>query len=561
MATKKVVLNNSPILLKDFVGAGGQAEIYRYKDQAIKIYFDQKHCLPAQKITELSKIGGNVIAPVSQVYEENGTLCGYSMRFVKDAVPFCEIFPTSYQTANNIGPSDKARYYLNLLKEVKNVHGANSLIVDLNELNVLFSIQGDIYIIDCDSFQTPSFPATGLMESVRDPKCSIILPNGNKGYNFTANSDWFSFAVLTFQMYSSIHPYKGGHSSYRPNQWRDRMDAGISVFDKGAKLPPACPDLKTIPSTLYDYFYKVFQKGERLEPPTHLNPYDAPKVMPQLVSSTKKFKVETMYVYDSNINFLKHDGQHFYAVTQGRKTYKDGREISHYGETSLLNENLRAQKNTGFFSVIDVGGSALEKPFLTVDKAFYRNGNIYYVEANKLREGNILNFGGKNKFISQPVESLNQDVSSLQVFDGLVIQNLFGRKWLHIPYFPKHCTSKQIPELNDYRILSAKSDKHITVIMTERNGKYTRFIIEHTNNFQTYKIFQQDDVDFGAANVVVTNDGRVVMTTGPDEITLFKNFDQMIQIDNSPVGNNTLYTDGNFIYFTTDNKLYKISLA
>jgi len=65
--------------------------------------------------------------------------------------------------------------------------------------------------LDVDSYQTPSFHADALMESVRDP-----LIQNNK---FTELSDWYSFGIVVFQMYIGIHPFKGRHPNFKKNEW------------------------------------------------------------------------------------------------------------------------------------------------------------------------------------------------------------------------------------------------------------------------------------------------------------------------------------------------------
>ena len=62
------------------------------------------------------------------------------------------------------------------------------------------------------------------MMSIRDP---LTPKNG-----FNKLTDWYSYAIVTFQMYIGIHPFKGIHPDYKPKDLELRMKDGASVFDK-----------------------------------------------------------------------------------------------------------------------------------------------------------------------------------------------------------------------------------------------------------------------------------------------------------------------------------------
>jgi hypothetical protein len=132
------------------------------------------------------------------------------------------------------------------------------LIVDANEMNWLLDESNwKLWIIDTDAWQTPSHHATAVMPSIRDPR--------TKNGKFDKESDWYGWGIVTFQLWTGIHPYKGKESNGM--NFLDRMDKGISVFHNSVSVPPVVRDWNNIPTNLLNWYKDVFQNGKRLAPP------------------------------------------------------------------------------------------------------------------------------------------------------------------------------------------------------------------------------------------------------------------------------------------------------
>src|SRR5207248_7337064 len=109
---------------------------------------------------------------------------------------------------------------------VRHVHERGILIVDLNEMNFLLDASvEEILFIDVDSYQTPGFPATALMESIRDRHAA----------RFSQATDWFSFGIVSFQMFTGIHPYRGKHPTLTGLD--ARMERNVSVLNPEVAVP------------------------------------------------------------------------------------------------------------------------------------------------------------------------------------------------------------------------------------------------------------------------------------------------------------------------------------
>ena len=178
------------------------------------------------KIKELSAITlPTIIKPQHVVLDNSSKVIGYTMQFVQNKVALCQLFPKPYKQRNNINTTALISISDQLRRGIQHCHEKNILLVDVNELNFIIDDQKYklVYFIDVDSYQTPSFPATALMESVRDRHSST----------FSKNTDWFAFGIVSFQMQIGIHPYKGKHFQFKTLD--ERMKANIPVFHKDVK--------------------------------------------------------------------------------------------------------------------------------------------------------------------------------------------------------------------------------------------------------------------------------------------------------------------------------------
>ena len=233
----------------NFKAQGGEGSIYVKGATAYKIYADPARTIQRAKIAELTVLTEpNIIRPLDLILNGKNIAVGYSMRHVGKAYALCQLFPKAFRQRNNLTTEITLRLVRRLQEGVAHIHSKGILVVDLNELNFLVSADfREIFFIDVDSYQTPSFPATVLMESIRDRHAS----------RFTVDSDWFSFAVVSFQMFTGIHPFKG---TYPPLQnladaearLDARMRANISVLHRGVSVPMSCLSFSTIPPVYFD---------------------------------------------------------------------------------------------------------------------------------------------------------------------------------------------------------------------------------------------------------------------------------------------------------------------
>ena len=84
---------------------------------------------------------------------------------------------------------------------------------------------------------------------------------------------------------------------------------------------------------------------------------------------------------------------------------------------------------------------------------------------------------------------------------------MLGKTYLTIPYKQGSSFCKHVLELDKYRIVGAKSDKNVTVILAEHGGKYDRVIIVFKKDYQSFDIRIVHDVTYDTINLAVLENG------------------------------------------------------
>jgi len=552
----------------NFVASGGEGKIYRKGNVAYKIYEDPNKMIPVAKIQELSSlIDPNIIRPEQIVLDvKNNKPIGYTMKMVEGSV-LCQIFTKAFKQRNNINTSNVLNLSKKLYQIVKNVHKNRILIVDLNELNFLLNNSfNEIYAIDVNSYQTPSFPATVIMDSVRDRHCH------NK---FTENTDWFSWGIVCFQMLIGIHPYKGNHPNYENLPMGDRLNArmndNISVFDSNVRMPKVCEPLDSIPSGLRQWFRAVFQDGKRLEPPLDFDGtiYIAP-VIKQVVGSGLFDIVELREFEDKIISYFSFDGNEIIAfkdfVYVGRNKYSIPSSNGLFTFTPKMSQPIFVYVENENLKVFDILNQKYLPFTASADDIMKCDDRIYFKNKNSVLQLFFENINGNIQCLSKVVGNVLDLPSSTKVFDGGIIQNLLGRYYVSIFPTSSHCYQISIPELDDHQIIDAKYENKVLVVVgVTKNGKYNRMIFKLSDQFNSYSMSKKEDIVYSGINFTVTDAGAAVLINEDENVEVFSNKKETNSSkeisDNSIDGNMKLCHNGSSVNFFKDNKFYKISMV
>lgn len=537
---------------QDYLAQGGEASVYVKDRLAFKIYLDPNKMIPVDKIKELELIqADNVLKPKHILYDGN-TPVGYAMDFKKNTHAICKLFTKAFKQRNNISNEDVTSIVEKLQETIEAIHAAKCLVVDLNELNILVNSKFEIpYFIDVDSYQTPSYRATAIMDSIRD--------HFVKNNKWTRDSDWFSFAVIAFQLWIGIHPYKGSHPDYKPNEWPKRMDDGVSIFDKKSSIPSVCNDFSVIPKSHLAWFKEIFLSNKRCSPPK-IGDMSVSILMPQtfnVITASQAFTISLVEECSETImdvfNFM---GINYMISSKRIHKGKSAIPVDVVGfskvlmcESSSINPVVCKLKDNIMY-IEDDKGVVLGD--IAANDMMYRNGCIYTVHGGKLMENSFTQFG--EKIVHSTRLAANIFDLSTQVFDGVVFQDLVGKMHITLPYEKGKCVILHINELDGYRILNARSEKNICGIMAEKGGIYYNFVITFNAAFNSYNVRTSKDVPYSEINLTVLPNGVTVMA-GNTTVEVFK--DQNVKvIDNPPFNSTTkLYNYSGGIFYVDGKKI------
>ena len=515
-----------------YLASGGEADVYLKDGVVFKLYHDVDRMIAPQKIKELARIGhANVVCPGRLVFSNKARQAiGFTMPYVGQAEPLVRFFAKSFKKQKGLDCGDMVNLIGAMAQTVEKIHLAGCLLVDMNELNVL--VGGDLktpWFIDTDSYQTPSFKATAIADGIRDRKSPMGV--------FTTDTDWFSFAVLAFQLCFGIHPYKGGHPRYKPSEWLKRMDHGVSVFSPEATLPPSAEPFSTAPPPLLDWFQWVFRDGGRGKPPNFVGLSPAIHVASRPVQTgSAHFKVKREFTLPEPVVRVFSFYGILYVVTVNG-LYKNGKCLL----SGINGKRLFvAMTPSGAPVLVDFDGEevrfrGLDQKDLGTTRAsslFCCNGAVYSFQDTHLQEHLFTEVNGRTIRRTRVAATLNS--ASTRMFDGVFFRRLMGRTWITLPTSPGHCMVLAIPELDDYRLVDARAEENICMVLVERRGKWQRVDLHFNKQFTSYKV-RLVETEQKSLNFTVLSSGICAAVCEDGVLELWTSFNHSRLIDNAPV--------------------------
>ncbi len=555
---------------RDFLAKGGEKTIYVKRKTAFAIYHDPKRMIPVGKIQELSVLNDSrICGPKTVLLDHKGVPVGYTMSFLKGYHSLCELITKTFQQNNNVTPAIVLRLVQELQKLVIYVHAHTILIVDLNELNFLTDPKfKSVCAIDVNSWQTPSFPADAILTSVRDQHA--------KGWD--VGTDWFSWAIVTFQLQVGAHPYKGGHPDYTSIPKKDgkrmiaRMEHNISAFHANATLPGCCSPLDIIPKGLRRWYEAVFEKGERSAPPID---YDTAVVIAvpvvKRVAGSNLFDIaEVGGFVDSIIKVYYSFGtrvvctQNSIVVGERSYTYGNAAQMS-IGFTQKMNKPFGLIiGDSNKVSLIEIETGTVHDLGLAADDAMAYDGRLYARTGTNVLEIIFTEVGPQTIISTKSVGQVLDMPQATKVYDGVIVQNLLGRYFISV--FPQsgRCHQVGIPELDGYRVLDARYENHVFMALAEKSGKYDRLVVRLSDDFQTHDVRIVEDVDYTGLNFAVTDAGICVCLNEEEKVEVFsrKSSRPAVKVMEDPAikADMRLFHDGAQILVARGNELYGMTM-
>ena len=561
----KVYVKGQPevsLTKSQFVAEGGEGKVFVRGDTGYKVYHDASKAIPLGKIQDLSRIKDHrVIAPRDALYSgKRAKHVGHTFKFVPDTWTLCQLFPRAFRDREGLDHKKALELVQQIQAGVRSVHDANVLIVDLNEMNFLVSKDfATPYFIDVDSYQTPRYPATAIMPSVRDPLV--------RGLDFTTYSDWFSFAVVSFQLFVGIHPYKGKHPKVKGLE--ERMKAGISIFDKDVKVPKTAYGLDAIPSSYRDWYESMFVHGQRHAPPEGTHHVIVLRPTIRKITGTDNFEITELAEYDKDIRDLFLGGGHT-VVWDGDQILVDRRHAGYWAATFSIGFTPKHGHPVAALStshmpthLLDTTTKQIFKDFsLPEGETMSANDTIYVRSRDKILEVTFAEAG--NKIMASTRVAANVLEHACRLYEGVAIQSLLGEP--HASIFPRQgaCYQLTIPELKGHKVVQAKHDGGVLMVLAAEKGTYHRLVFRFDDRYTTYDVRKIEDVSPTDINFVTLDSGICVCLNEDEELELFssKKGSKSVKTISDPVlgGDMRLHKDGGTVVFHRGNKIYKMRM-
>jgi hypothetical protein len=538
----------------DFIGGGGEGNVYGKKDLVYKIYHDTRKIISEGKVLELAVLDkDNILRPLDTLMKGN-TRVGFTMHRVIDTYPLCKLFTQDFCHTNNVNDD----VIIKLIEKIKHtihfIHSKECLIVDGNEFNYLVSNNFEIpYFIDVDSYQTKSYSAQVIMDSIRDWHC----------FKFTELSDWFSFAIIACQLLAKIHPFKGKHDIYKTLE--ERMKHNVSIFNVKTRVPTMA-NIGAIPQIYRDWFYALFEQGKRTLPPDLVAlPV---QVIKQILKGSDAFDIDQIYECTEDILYYNYCfglpviktnneiivGKRNMSVAKDTEVILGAQQLTPIF-ANIINNKLKLTTASNI-AIFPINLDCTEK-IVIANTLFVKNGeNLIelYLDDSGLR------------IIPSVKVVWNIMPNSSTIFSGVIYQSVLGKPFLVIPRPNRAGASKchimPVKELEDYRIINAKHDNGVCILIGHKNNRYDRIILKYSSNYTTYNCKVVEDIDSTSVNFITLDNG-IVVNLIEDTIEIFSkdlNNKSCRVVEDTGLVNVKLTKNGSQVLFIQDNKVYSIKM-
>jgi hypothetical protein len=562
---------NQVDLNKDnFVFEGGEGAVYIIGDTAYKICKIDT-MIPRSKFDELATLNHpNIIAPKQVLLDSKKRAIGYTMMAVpNNPMPLAQILTKTYREREGVTHEQMAKLVQKIRNGIEFVHKKNMLLVDGNEFNFMVtSDHAEVYFIDVNSYQTPNHRALAIMPSIRDYQ--VVL--GADGYpTWTTLSDWFSFAVIAFNMFTAIHPFRGKHPSVArqyDTAMEDHMRANKSVLDHESKYPKGAtyqPFEDVIPPVYMNWFRAVFIEGKRLPPPKELVGQIVFVAKVQKISGSNNFEMKEIFDYASPIRgYYYKNGVEVVPTTDKlyvgprpqempperfRVGFNQSSPIAMWTENKKVKlRELVSQKD------IDFDGEA--------DDMMSYDGRLYYLSGKNIFEVRFLE--KMKKALPQHVASVSE--YSTQLYQGVAIQQSFGTYFATVFPASGHATPIALKELANHKIVDAKCEKNVLMVlaMEGETGKYHRYIFRIDGDWDKYDSRKIEDITPMGLNFTVNDRGVVVCITEEEKVEIFSSKkdapDVKSIVDPAISTDMRLCHKGDAVQFAKGTKLFQFSV-
>jgi len=542
---------------QDFIIEGGEGKIYAKQGVAYKIYTNPQDVISFAKIQELACLDqAHIIRPQAIVLDQHHHPVGYTMQHITNTIALPRFFTQNFKQQQHIQTADLFSILHTIKETIHFIHQKNCLMVDGNEMNYLVNKNDfkQVYFIDIDSYQTPSFPATALMPSIQDYHTQ----------GFSQLTDWFAFAIIACQVLLGIHPYKGKHPSLKT--LAARMQANVSIFNKAVSLPHTVGNINQLPDVLKTWFIQLFEQGQRSLPPDLHYTAQTNSTPAQTLTGNKKLSIQKLHDYPEPITaYYSYHGQQAVLthttvyINQDSPLSLPSADSIIIFETNTLTAII-AYTQQQFLSITVPSLSYTEKTNLPCDHLFYSDNQLYIIYKDKL---SLIRFTVTAKrYIVTIAKTWQVMPHALKVYDRVLYQQVLGMPYLLLPHGNTACAQCAIPELKPYKIIQGQHENGVVSLIGYQQGRYDHILLRFDAHYQQYQCHIDKDKEC-LENNVITLDNHTIIMIPEDEQLLIKHRDHNTEKQvHDPVIHTQMHLihAGINVYFYTSHSLYRITM-
>ncbi len=485
-------------------------------NQVVKIYHPGVvPVLTKDSWSYLSRLGKCFIKPVDLFFSHTGDIIGFSMDLLdKNFFRLSQLFTKNQCQKKNIDESVKIKIAKGLIHLVQEAHDNNVVIGDLNAYNIFTSREGNIKILDVDSFETPAQKHSGrLLEDIRD---YYYLGEVSK------ESDYYALAINIFRMLTYVHPYKGVHKTWK--NLEERAIKKISLLKDDVNLTRPSFYQPITDKNLEEQFKRIFDEGERFL--LNIDEYKAAipkKTKPIQIQQNKNISIK---IIANNVNTCYFTKTLGYIKTTEQTTIYDCSYNGKINSIETLSNNLYDSiwlGNTNYIVTknrkLIINGEEIKNFEIPAGFEYSQlgelvfgvdNDNMYTIHPDKIINNNVSwkkapAWGRGFKFYPAPV----------QLAGGIfrVIYKLKnGINSARLPFRPKALIMKDDIGLICY----SENDKlkHYWIKITNLNLS----LLQETEEIFSFATVQKN----GSSNIFVPKDGFIEILRVPDFVVIDK---------------------------------------
>lgn len=199
---------------------------------------------------------------------------------------------------------------------------------------------------------------------------------------------------------------------------------------------------------------------------------------------------------------------------------------------------------------------------IRADEIMSTNGTIYVRNRDQVFEVTFTETG--KRVIAGTRLAANVLEHASRLYEGVVIQSLLGEP--HASLFPRPgaCYQTTLPELKGHKIVEAKFDSGVLMVLAAEKGKYHRFVFRFDKDYKGYDVRKVKDVVAAGLNFVTLDSGVCVCLNEDEELELFscKKGSKSVKTIQDPIlgGDMRLVKDHGEVMFFRENKLYRMKM-